>query len=160
MWRGCSAGFKTFGRTAGSTIAFHVLKERSHSNGSSEALAMAPSKGVGDCVGLRPDAAAAPPISAALEDTAVALLAGSTLAISETSNPRRHPLNGARETSVAKHRFPLGAEIRDADEGKHWCFQMLFCLLVKQCLVSLLYTNTTSRPAPNDANINIHYYSA
>lgn len=60
MWRGCSDGFKTFGKTAGSSIAFHVLKSR--------AIQIAPLKRcdgslqrVGDCDGLRPDAAAAPP---------------------------------------------------------------------------------------------------
>ncbi len=82
MWRRCSLGFQTFGRTAGSSIAFYVLREPSHSNGSSEALDWT-------------DGLCRPPprrdgrtsISAALEDTAVALLAGSTLAISETSNP-------------------------------------------------------------------------
>lgn len=73
-------------RTTWSSFTFHVLKEASHSNGSSEALRWLPPKGGWLC---RP-----PPrhggrasISAALEDTAVALLAGPTLAISKTSNP-------------------------------------------------------------------------
>lgn len=62
MWRGCSDGFKTFGRTAGSSIGFQVLKETSHSNGSSEALRCPPPpQRVADCVGLRPDTPAAPP---------------------------------------------------------------------------------------------------
>lgn len=91
MWRGCSDGFKTFGRTAGSSIAFHVLKEPRHSNGSSEALRCPPfpahnQKG-GRLCRPPPRSASRASISAALEDTAAALLAGSTLAISETSNP-------------------------------------------------------------------------
>lgn len=83
MW---SDGFKTFGRTAGSSIDFHVLKEPSHSNGSSEALRWLPPKG-GRLCRPPPRRGGRASISAALEDTAVALLAGSTLAISETSNP-------------------------------------------------------------------------
>lgn len=86
MRRGCSDGFKTFGRTAGSSIAFHILKELSHSNGSSEALRWLPPKGGRLCRPL-PRRGGRASISAALEDTTVALLAGSTLAISETSNP-------------------------------------------------------------------------
>lgn len=133
MWRGCSDSFKTFGRTAGSSIAFHVLKEPSHSNGSSEALRCPPSpKRVGDCVGLRPDAPAAPP-SLLLLKIPLWLFWRARPWQSARLQTQAPPFERCPWTSVAKHRFPLCVEIRDADEGKHWCFQMLFCLLVKQC---------------------------
>lgn len=79
------------GRAARTGVAFHVLKAPAHSNGPCEAVRWPPPKGRTVCAGPCPLAS----ISAALEDTAVAVLAGSTPAISETSKPRRHPLNGA-----------------------------------------------------------------
>lgn len=86
MKRGCSNGFKTFGRTAVYSIAFHILKELSNSNGSCEALQWLPPKGGRLCRPL-PRRGGRASVSAALEDTTVALFAASTLAISETSNP-------------------------------------------------------------------------
>lgn len=88
---------------------------------------------VGDCVGLRPEAAATPPSLLLLKIPLWLFWRARPWQSVRLQTPappfERHPW-----TSVAKHCFPLGVEIRDADEGKHWCFKILFCLPVKQCL--------------------------
>lgn len=105
MWRGCSDGFKTFGRTAGSSIGFQVLKETSHSNGSSEALRCPPPpKGW-------------PIVSASAQTRRPRLhlccswryrcgsFGGLDPGNQRDFKPRRHPLNGARERLLPSTAF-------------------------------------------------------
>lgn len=106
----------------------------------SQAIQMAPLKHcdgspqrVGDCVGLCPDMAAAPPSLLLLKIPLWLFWRARPWQSARLQNPAP-PFEQCSWVSVAKHRFPLGVEIRDAVEGKLWCFQMLFCLLVKQCL--------------------------
>lgn len=82
----CSGSFKTFGRTSASNMPFSRWKSQTiqmaplkHCNGSLQR--------VRDCVGPCPDGGGCTSISAALEDTAVALMMDSTLAIRTTSKP-------------------------------------------------------------------------
>lgn len=125
--------FETFGRTAGASFAFYVLKELSHSNSSSEAQRWLLPKCGRLCRSL-PKRGRPRLISAALEDTTITLLVGSTLAISQTSNPQHHPLCDIRKRLLPSTAFPLVQRLEMQTRGKLWGFQMLFHLLVKQCL--------------------------
>lgn len=114
--------FETFGRTAGASFAFYVLKELSHSNGSSEAQRWLLPKCGRLCRPL-PKRGGPRLISAALEDTTVTLLVGSTLAISQTSNPQRHPLCNIRKRLLPSTAFPLVQRLEMQRRGNYSAFR-------------------------------------
>lgn len=122
---GCSDCLKTFGRKAGSSIAFHVLKELSHSNDCFEAMWWFPPKGGLWC---GPDAVAAPP-SLVLLKIPLWLFWWAW------------PWQSARlQTSAPPFEcFPLSKEIRDADEGKHWCLHRRYSVSLSTNSCNITY---------------------
>jgi len=113
-WRGCSDGLKKSKGKGGSTYNFHDLKEPNRSNGSSEELRLLPLKGERLCLCLHRDTAAAPP-SLLLLKILLWLFWWAWPRQSARLQTPAPPFERCLWTSVAKRRFPLGKEIRDAD---------------------------------------------
>lgn len=116
------------------SLPFKSRKKRSQSETAALKRCDGSLRTAADCVRLRPDAAAAPPSLLLLKIPLWLFRRARPRQSGRTSKTKAPPFERRPRTSVAKHRFPLGAEIRDADEGKHWRFQMLLCLLVEHRL--------------------------